>query len=75
MAKKTLSHVVKTRDEKGLPHMQTVAREYAHKLARGSCVTRVRRGMSGERHVVLANGVVLVLDLLTAKQLREWRDF
>lgn len=73
--KKQLAHVLRTRDENNGLHMSLMTRDAAHAFVRGSCVTKVRRGMMGERFVVLANGTTIVADMVTAKQLREWRNF
>ena len=68
------AYALRWRDEKGL-HMSLIARDEAQSFVLQSCITNVRRGMMGERFVVLANGLVLVVDKVTTKQLQEWRDF
>lgn len=70
MKKRTMAWALVTRDEKGQRHIKPCPREYAHNIVKGSCVTLVRRGMGGERHVVLANGCTFIIDLLTPRQLR-----
>jgi hypothetical protein len=70
MTKRTLAHAIKTRDANGIPHIAPVSRAYAKQLIKGSCITRKHRGMGGEFHLVLANGLVVLVDMLTPKQLR-----